>query len=419
VVRGQRGFARALVVIGAASVLVVGATSGSSSGARLKAARAATATARAYRIRDLNGTHGYVSASGDETGSVRGASASASTSGGHGNSNASVHLDHVSLFSGLIRASGVSVHASANGGGNSTGGRVSNLEIAGSKKGSVTSKRTYDIGGFARVVVLGEDDDGIAAIRVKLTRENLGMPAGSTVVLAFATAAASDAVAGASAPARQPASKSNGSGSSRAGNHHSSSTKSSGAGAPSPPPAPRRVPRQVRLLNTKRGFTFPVYGPHNYVDTFGAFRADTGFHQGNDIFAAAGTPVVAVTTGRLFNVGTLKISGNRLWVRSDKGDCFFYAHLSAFATDARDSLRVKAGQVVGFVGSTGDAERTPSHLHFEVHPGCGPAVDPYPFLRAWEGRRDVPAAAWLVQYARDSGRRPGALVELKDYLAAG
>ena len=164
---------------------------------------------------------------------------------------------------------------------------------------------------------------------------------------------------------------------------------------------------------------FPVYGSHNYTDTFGAFRADTGFHQGNDVFAAAGTPVVAVTSGRLFNVGTLRISGNRLWVRSDKGDCFFYAHLSAFATDARDGLRVKAGQVVGFVGSTGDAERTPPHLHFEVHPGCGPAVDPYPFLRAWEGRRDVPAAAWLVRYARESGVRPGALVELKDYLDGG
>jgi len=152
----------------------------------------------------------------------------------------------------------------------------------------------------------------------------------------------------------------------------------------------------VRLLNTKRGFTFPVYGAHDYTDTFGAARADTGFHEGNDIFAAAGTPIVAVTSGTLNRVGTLKVSGNRLWVKSDRGDSFFYAHLSAFAADDHNGLRVKAGQVIGFVGSTGDAEKTPPHLHFEVHPGDGPAVDPYPFLRAWEGRRDVPAAAWLV-----------------------
>jgi murein DD-endopeptidase MepM/ murein hydrolase activator NlpD len=259
------------------------------------------------------------------------------------------------------------------------------------------------------MVALDPVSNGIAGIRATLSRSYRGIPAGSSVIVSYAEASASDAT-----PAPSP----------HHGNTGGHKTK------PSPPgggtktkPAPshglpkRKVPPDVRLLHTKRGFTFPVYGKHQYTDTFGAPRADTGRHEGNDIFAAAGTPVVAVTTGSLNHVGTLPISGNRLWVKSDKGDCFFYAHLSAFASDARDGLHVKAGQVIGFVGSTGDAEKTPPHLHFEVHPGCGKAVDPYPFLRAWEGRRDVPAAAWLVHYARDSGLRPGTLVELRDFLA--
>ena len=407
-----------LLVVAVASVLVVAATSAASSGAKLRAARAATASAKAFRVRDATGTHGYVGATGDASRAIRDADASASTAGGRGAASAHVELKHVSLFGGLIRASSVSVEATANGAARKTSGRVSGLEIAGSRKGSFKSRHTFDLAGIGNVVVLGGERDGIAAIKVKLTRDYLGMRAGTSAMVAFASAAASDAVAGTQSSTGQPATRPGpGSPARKPGAHHTATRP--GHGTSPPPPPAHRVPPQVRLLNTKRGFMFPVYGSHNYTDTFGAFRADTGFHQGNDVFAAAGAPVVAVTSGRLFNVGTLRISGNRLWVRSDKGDCFFYAHLSAFATDARDGLRVKAGQVVGFVGSTGDAERTPPHLHFEVHPGCGPAVDPYPFLRAWEGRRDVPAAAWLVRYARESGVRPGALVELKDYLDGG
>jgi murein DD-endopeptidase MepM/ murein hydrolase activator NlpD len=163
---------------------------------------------------------------------------------------------------------------------------------------------------------------------------------------------------------------------------------------------------------------FPVYGKHNYTDTYGAFRADTGFHEGVDIFATAGTPVVAVCDAHLNRVGTLPISGNRLWVKCDKtGDSFFYAHLSAFATDTRSGLRVRAGQVIGFVGSTGDAEQTPPHLHFEVHPGNGASVDPYPFLRAWESHRDVPAAAWVRENGELGRQQPGTLVVVKDFLS--
>ena len=134
-------------------------------------------------------------------------------------------------------------------------------------------------------------------------------------------------------------------------------------------------------------FVFPVGGSATIGGPFGAPRASTGrAHEGNDIFANFGTPVVAVADGELANVGTLPISGNRLWVYADSGDQFFYAHMSAFSANAVNGRRVEKGEVLGYVGNTGDAEPTPPHVHFEIHPGGGDAVDPNAFLIAWQKR---------------------------------
>jgi murein DD-endopeptidase MepM/ murein hydrolase activator NlpD len=156
---------------------------------------------------------------------------------------------------------------------------------------------------------------------------------------------------------------------------------------------------------------FPVRGKTTIGGPFGAFRADTGFHQGNDLFAGFGTPVVAVADGTVENVGSLKISGNRLWVYADTGDQFFYAHLSAFSPDAVDHRHVRAGTVLGYVGNTGDAEPTPPHVHFEIHPDGGKAVDPHPFLVEWLARMGNATA--------DTAERPGALVEVRDLIGDG
>ena len=115
---------------------------------------------------------------------------------------------------------------------------------------------------------------------------------------------------------------------------------------------------------------FPVYGTSSFIDTFGAFRGDVsgGWHHGDDIFAPLGSPLLAVAHGTVFSVGWNKIGGWRLWLRDDQGNEFYYAHLSAYSPLAVNGAIVHAGDVLGFVGNTGDAQGTPYHLHFEVHP---------------------------------------------------
>jgi hypothetical protein len=173
---------------------------------------------------------------------------------------------------------------------------------------------------------------------------------------------------------------------------------------------------------TAGGYVFPVYGPASYTDTFGAFRGDVsgGWHHGDDIFAPLGAPVLAIADGTVFSVGWNDIGGNRLWLRDRGGNQFYYAHLSAFTPYAVNNAHVRAGTVLGFVGDTGDAEGTPYHLHFEVHPvgllglGYDGAVDPTKYLDAWRRLEDVrfaAAAGWApVPASSASAPAPGAIL---------
>lgn len=142
-----------------------------------------------------------------------------------------------------------------------------------------------------------------------------------------------------------------------------------------------------------RGFVFPVAAPVEFIDSWGFPRmmgtASAHWHQGTDIFAAYGAPVVAAESGRVARVGQASLGGNKLWVVGDSGTHYYYAHLSAFAPGLADGLRVDAGDVVGFVGDTGNARGTSPHLHFEVHPGGAGPVNPYPLLRATYGSRPM------------------------------
>ena len=139
------------------------------------------------------------------------------------------------------------------------------------------------------------------------------------------------------------------------------------------------------------GFVFPVAGDSEFIDSWGYPRmmgtASAHWHQGTDIFAPSGTPLIAAENGVLERVGTASLGGNKLWVVGESGNEYYYAHLSSFAEGVQDGKRVRAGEIVGYVGDTGNARGTSPHLHFEIHPdGLGPA-NPYPLLKAAYGAR--------------------------------
>jgi murein DD-endopeptidase MepM/ murein hydrolase activator NlpD len=123
----------------------------------------------------------------------------------------------------------------------------------------------------------------------------------------------------------------------------------------------------------------PVDRPRSYVDTFGAPRSGGRTHQGNDVFASAGTPIRSPFHG-IARESWNTLGGYSVHVYADNGDYVYNAHLSRYA--GVNGARVGPGSLVGFVGNTGNAAGTPPHDHFEYHPGGGSAVNPYPYLNA-------------------------------------
>jgi hypothetical protein len=134
---------------------------------------------------------------------------------------------------------------------------------------------------------------------------------------------------------------------------------------------------------------FPTQGPCWFIDTWMAPRGGGRLHEGVDIMAKAGQYVYAVSDGRLSRQAVDRPgsrSGNAWWLTADDGTYYFYAHLSAFAPGLEVGSRVAAGQVIGYIGRTGNASGP--HLHFEVHPRGGAPVNPTPIVRAVDGCRN-------------------------------
>ena len=132
----------------------------------------------------------------------------------------------------------------------------------------------------------------------------------------------------------------------------------------------------VSITGTGGIQTCPVAGPNSFVDSFGWPRPGGRTHQGIDLIAAYGTPVVAVAPGNSRGASNT-LGGNAVVVEHDSGgDYTYYAHLSSYGA----SGHVSAGTVIGYVGSTGDTNV--NHLHFEYHPSGGAAVNPYSALVA-------------------------------------
>lgn len=128
--------------------------------------------------------------------------------------------------------------------------------------------------------------------------------------------------------------------------------------------------------------------PNQISDSWGAPR-DGGRrkHRGIDIFAPRGTEIVAVADGLVTYIGEQAKGGRCLWLTTEQGLAFYYAHLERWAPGLYEGMAVRKGEVLGFVGNTGNAISTPPHLHFSVVDG-DESVNPYPLLR--KSRRSTP-----------------------------
>src|SRR5687767_7212021 len=142
---------------------------------------------------------------------------------------------------------------------------------------------------------------------------------------------------------------------------------------------------------------FPILGEATYTDDFGDPRGQGG-HEGNDIMAPRKALVLAAEAGTIRFHTTSSRAGCMLYLNGKSGTQYLYIHLNndltdgndnrgrcvagvSFAKGLRSGARVRAGEPIGYVGDSGDADGIHPHLHFEVHPGGGAATSPYPYLQ--------------------------------------
>ena len=327
-------------------------------------------------------------------------------------SHAVADVLQVSLLNGEVTADSVAARAQATGSvADVAGSQLVNLILLGSPVAAAPNAR-FPLADWGYVVTLEQSAEapvlenvrearaGVTALHVVLTAEHGGLPAGTEIFVGRAEVAASIPVAPpetaptTTAPPPQPKPK------------PKPKPKAKQLPKPPEPELPARIgpifrtpPTDVSAPLSPSRFVFPIYGPSSFTDTFGSPRAGVAWHHGEDIFAPLGAPLLAITDGTVFSVGWNDLGGYRLWLRDRQGNQFYYAHLSAFSPLAVNGNEVRAGDVVGFVGNTGDAQSTPYHLHFEIHPvgllplGYDGVVNAYPYLSAWRRLEDIAFAA--------------------------
>jgi murein DD-endopeptidase MepM/ murein hydrolase activator NlpD len=138
-------------------------------------------------------------------------------------------------------------------------------------------------------------------------------------------------------------------------------------------------PRASRAARLNGRYACLVGPTHAYSDTWGAPRSGGRHHMGTDVFAPMGSPAYAVIDGVVRRESTSSNGGLQVYLRGSDGNEYFYAHMSRYV--ARVGQHVSTGEEIAKVGDTGNARGGPPHVHFEVHPGGGAPVNPYPYVR--------------------------------------
>jgi murein DD-endopeptidase MepM/ murein hydrolase activator NlpD len=286
-----------------------------------------------------------------------------------------VSVRSVSLFGGAVTVASVSAR---NGVGSATGVTVQGSPV------SLGSGASMALGGWGLLTTSARVGSRLRApLSLELLEPRGGLPAGTVVLVGYgATTAAAARTEEKSTPKLAPAP-----------NRSDQSEPALPPGLAQGAHKPKKIPQPLKVTPPLglSHYDFPVAGGADYGDTYGAERSDIsdGWHHGDDLFAPLGTPVVAVADGTLSLVGYEQLGGWRLWLQDSAGNQFYYAHLSAYSPAALKGGEVKAGEVLGFLGRTGDAFTTTPHLHFEVHPhqllslGYDGAVDPTTYLHGW------------------------------------
>ncbi len=360
------------------------------------------------------------------------ASANSTSTGGLASGMAMAELDNIQLFGGEISIQHLVASSIAAANSAQASGTTSQTDVTGTtylgQPVAVTPNGRIELGDWGYMstmeTVVSEGDPGskglhesIRALDLHVVAAHGGLPAGSEIVIGSAEAFAQAEVQTTTVTIPKSGSQP----------ETSETTSETTAKTPHKSPKPKKskvqqIPSGLQPKLSHKGYVFPVYGQAWFSDSFGAPRADTGWHHGIDIFAPVGTPVLAVAKGTVFSVGWNDLGGNRLWLRDTDGNEFYYAHLSAYSPLAVNGMKVKAGAVLGFVGNSGDAISTPSHLHFEAHPAAlislgydASAVDPYKWLVGLDHLRDVAfpegTASWAEQIAAGvSAQQPGAVL---------
>lgn len=137
-------------------------------------------------------------------------------------------------------------------------------------------------------------------------------------------------------------------------------------------------------------FAKGTYDP--FGDTWGAARTEGRTHEGTDIMAKAGTPIYAVADGKITSFGWNTLGGWRITAQTSDGQYYlYYAHLSKYATGIKQGSMIKKGQLIGYVGNTGQGPEGTAglfvnHLHFGMYNSNWVALNPYDHLKYWESK---------------------------------